>query len=40
VSTLDMLHMDLTYVRSRSLGGDMSILARTIPSMLTDHSAR
>jgi lipopolysaccharide/colanic/teichoic acid biosynthesis glycosyltransferase len=40
VSTLDMLHMDLTYVRSRSLGGDLSILARTIPSMLKDHSAR
>ena len=40
VSTLDMLHLDLTYVRSRSLGGDLSILARTIPSMLKDHSAR
>ena len=40
VSTLDMLHLDLSYVRSRSLGGDLSILARTIPSMLKDHSAR
>ena len=40
LSTLDMLQLDLAYVRSRSLVGDLSILARTIPSMLTDHSAR
>jgi hypothetical protein len=27
-------------VRTRRLIGDLSILARTIPSMLRDHSAR
>jgi len=40
VSTLDMLHLDLTYVRTRSLVSDLSILVRTVPSMLKDHSAR
>jgi lipopolysaccharide/colanic/teichoic acid biosynthesis glycosyltransferase len=40
LSTLEMLHLDLTYVRTRSLVGDLSILVRTIPSMLSDHSAR
>jgi lipopolysaccharide/colanic/teichoic acid biosynthesis glycosyltransferase len=40
LSTLDMLHLDLTYVRTRSLVGDLSILARTIPSMLKDHTPR
>ena len=40
VSTLDMLHMDLTYVRTRNLVSDLSILVRTVPSMLKDHSAR
>jgi lipopolysaccharide/colanic/teichoic acid biosynthesis glycosyltransferase len=40
VSTLDMLHLDLTYVRTRTLVSDLSILARTVPSMLKDHSAR
>jgi lipopolysaccharide/colanic/teichoic acid biosynthesis glycosyltransferase len=40
VSTLEMLHLDLTYVRTRNLAGDLSILVRTVPSMLRDHSAR
>jgi len=40
MGTLEMLHLDLTYVRTRRLIGDLSILVRTIPSMLRDHSAR
>jgi lipopolysaccharide/colanic/teichoic acid biosynthesis glycosyltransferase len=40
MGTLEMLHLDLTYVRTRRLIGDLSILARTIPSMLRDRSAR
>jgi lipopolysaccharide/colanic/teichoic acid biosynthesis glycosyltransferase len=40
MGTLEMLQLDLAYVRSRNLVGDLSILARTIPSMLRDRSAR
>jgi len=40
VSTLEMLHLDLTYVRTRNLVGDLSILVRTVPSMLKDHSVK
>ncbi len=40
VNTLEMLHLDLAYVRTRSPLGDLSILLRTVPSMLRDHSAR
>jgi lipopolysaccharide/colanic/teichoic acid biosynthesis glycosyltransferase len=40
MGTLEMLHLDLAYVRTRNLAGDLSILARTIPSMLRDSSAR
>jgi lipopolysaccharide/colanic/teichoic acid biosynthesis glycosyltransferase len=40
VSTLDMLHLDLTYVRTRNLTGDLSILIRTVPSMLRESGAR
>ncbi|HEY1970474.1 MAG TPA: sugar transferase [Pseudonocardia sp.] len=40
MGTLEMLHLDLTYVRTRTLTTDLSILARTVPSMLRDHSAR
>jgi lipopolysaccharide/colanic/teichoic acid biosynthesis glycosyltransferase len=40
VGTLEMLQLDLTYVRTRSLGRDLSILARTVPSMLRDHATR
>jgi lipopolysaccharide/colanic/teichoic acid biosynthesis glycosyltransferase len=35
-----MLHLDVAYVRTRSTVGDLSILLRTVPSMLRDHSAR
>jgi len=34
VSTLDMLQLDLTYVRTRTLPGDLAILARTVPALL------
>jgi lipopolysaccharide/colanic/teichoic acid biosynthesis glycosyltransferase len=40
VSTLEMLHLDLAYVRTRNRAGDLSILLRTVPSLLRDHSAR
>ena len=40
VGTLEMLDMDVAYVRTRSTVGDLSILLRTVPSMLRDHSAR
>jgi lipopolysaccharide/colanic/teichoic acid biosynthesis glycosyltransferase len=40
VSTLEMLHLDLTYVRTRNLLGDLSILVRTVPSMLRADGAR
>jgi lipopolysaccharide/colanic/teichoic acid biosynthesis glycosyltransferase len=40
VSTLDMLHLDLSYVRRRNLAGDLSILLRTVPSMLRESGAR
>jgi len=40
VSTLEMLHLDLTYVRTRNLVGDLSILVRTVPSMLRESGAR
>jgi lipopolysaccharide/colanic/teichoic acid biosynthesis glycosyltransferase len=40
VSTLEMLHLDLTYVRTRNLIGDLSILVRTVPSMLRESGAR
>jgi lipopolysaccharide/colanic/teichoic acid biosynthesis glycosyltransferase len=40
VSTLEMLHLDLTYVRTRNLVGDLSILVRTVPAMLHADGAR
>ncbi|MBO0849918.1 MAG: sugar transferase [Pseudonocardia sp.] len=40
MGTLEMLHLDLAYVRTRNLVGDMSILVRTIPSMLRESGAR
>ena len=40
MSTLEMLHLDLTYVRERCFLGDLSILVRTIPSMLRNDGAR
>ncbi|WP_245607284.1 sugar transferase [Pseudonocardia spinosispora] len=40
MGTLEMLHLDLTYVRTRNLAGDLSIMIRTVPSMLRDRSAK
>jgi lipopolysaccharide/colanic/teichoic acid biosynthesis glycosyltransferase len=40
VGTLEMLHLDLTYVRTRTLLSDLTILARTLPAVLFDESAR
>ncbi|WP_246868453.1 sugar transferase [Saccharopolyspora sp. ASAGF58] len=40
MATLDMLRLDLVYVRSRSLRTDLGILARTLPSMLRGDGAR
>jgi lipopolysaccharide/colanic/teichoic acid biosynthesis glycosyltransferase len=40
MGTLEMLHLDLTYVRTRNLIRDITILARTLPSMLRDDTAR
>jgi lipopolysaccharide/colanic/teichoic acid biosynthesis glycosyltransferase len=40
VSTLDMLHLDLAYVRTRNLVGDLSLLLRTVPALLKDSGAR
>jgi lipopolysaccharide/colanic/teichoic acid biosynthesis glycosyltransferase len=40
MGTLEMLHLDLTYVRTRNLAGDISILIRTVPSMLRENGAR
>jgi lipopolysaccharide/colanic/teichoic acid biosynthesis glycosyltransferase len=40
MGTLEMLHLDLAYVHTRNLLGDLSILIRTIPSMLKDSSAK
>jgi lipopolysaccharide/colanic/teichoic acid biosynthesis glycosyltransferase len=40
VSTLEMLHLDLTYVRTRNLVGDLSLLLRTVPALLKDSGAR
>ncbi|MGY1688878.1 sugar transferase [Geodermatophilus sp. SYSU D01105] len=40
VGTLDMLRLDVEYVRARRLGLDVRILLRTIPSMLSGDGAR
>jgi lipopolysaccharide/colanic/teichoic acid biosynthesis glycosyltransferase len=40
MGTLEMLNLDLAYVRTRNLVGDLSILVRTIPSMLRESGAR
>jgi lipopolysaccharide/colanic/teichoic acid biosynthesis glycosyltransferase len=40
MGTLEMLHLDLTYVRTRNLIRDITSLARTLPSMLRDDTAR
>ena len=40
VGTLDMLRMDVDYVRSRRLRLDLWILLATVPSMLRGDGAR
>jgi lipopolysaccharide/colanic/teichoic acid biosynthesis glycosyltransferase len=40
VSTLDMLRMDISYVRRRTLLVDFMILARTVPAVLRGDGAR
>jgi lipopolysaccharide/colanic/teichoic acid biosynthesis glycosyltransferase len=40
LSTLDMLRLDLVYVRTRSLGTDLGILLRTGPALLRGDGAR
>ncbi len=40
MGTLDMLELDLEYVRDRRLGRDLSILMATIPSLLRGGGAR
>jgi lipopolysaccharide/colanic/teichoic acid biosynthesis glycosyltransferase len=40
MGTLEMLRLDLTYVRTRTLLSDLTILARTLPAVLLDDSAR
>lgn len=40
MGTRDMLALDVRYVRGRTLTGDMSILARTLPAVLRADGAR
>jgi lipopolysaccharide/colanic/teichoic acid biosynthesis glycosyltransferase len=40
MSTLDMLRLDLAYVRTRTLSGDLGIVARTVPAVLRGDGAR
>lgn len=40
MGTLDMLRLDVEYVRRRSLRGDVAILARTVPALLRGDGAR
>jgi lipopolysaccharide/colanic/teichoic acid biosynthesis glycosyltransferase len=40
VGTLDMLEMDLEYVRTRSLGRDLALLLATIPALIRGGGAR
>jgi lipopolysaccharide/colanic/teichoic acid biosynthesis glycosyltransferase len=40
VSTLDMLQLDLSYVRTRTLSGDLAIVARTVPALLHTPGTR
>lgn len=40
VDTMEMLRLDLLYVNTRNLTGDLSILVRTIPAMLHTDGAR
>jgi lipopolysaccharide/colanic/teichoic acid biosynthesis glycosyltransferase len=38
--TLDMLRLDVDYVRKRTLRGDVAILMRTVPAVLRGYGAR
>jgi lipopolysaccharide/colanic/teichoic acid biosynthesis glycosyltransferase len=40
VGTLDMLHLDVCYVRQHTLRGDVAILVRTLPVVLRGDGAR
>ena len=40
LGTLEMLHLDVVYVRSRSLRSDLGILLRTVPALLRSSGAR
>jgi lipopolysaccharide/colanic/teichoic acid biosynthesis glycosyltransferase len=40
MGTLDMLRLDIDYVRQRSVGGDIAILAGTLPVLLRGDGAR
>lgn len=40
VGTLDMLRLDVYYVRHQTLRGDAAILARTVPTLLRGDGAR
>ena len=40
VGTLDMLRLDVDYVRHRTLRGDIAILVRTVPSLMRGDGAR
>lgn len=40
MGTLEMLELDLTYVRSWSFWTDLTILVRTVPTLLRGHGAR
>jgi lipopolysaccharide/colanic/teichoic acid biosynthesis glycosyltransferase len=40
MGTLDMLRLDVDYVRQRSLRGDLAILVRTVPVVLRSDGAR
>jgi lipopolysaccharide/colanic/teichoic acid biosynthesis glycosyltransferase len=40
LGTLDMLRLDVRYVRSRSLRTDLAILLRTVPALLRSSGAR
>ena len=40
MGTLDMLRLDVHYVRHQTLRGDVAILARTVPALLRGDGAR
>ena len=40
LGTLEMLELDVRYVRKRSLGSDISIMLRTVPALLRGGGAR